>query len=691
MAQISATASNGHHTFTLDVNETYVSGSADNYSDVSFALKLLPNAYDWYDWASAPVSYKITINGKTYTGDIWSYYANTTLTIQSGTQRVNHNENGTKTLTFSFEITTHYSAAYLPGYAYASGSMSLTTIARAPTLLNTLVSRTETSLTVKWSADMLCDRVYYSSTNGSTYTEITLSAAAKSGTYTIPGLSADTSYNVVTKARGKASQISGTSAATALKTYSYPYANGTPDFVIGKNVKIGIFNPLSHDITVELIAADDNSCGTLTTSGASVEGFAGADSVLYTSIPSAPSGVYKVKVTYLSNEITVTGGTYTADPALVGPQIGAVTYLDQRGHVTLITEDDQLIVQNESRVQVTASNLAARAGASISSADVTVEGVTYSMTLSGSTAQKGGITVTSAANVEATVIVYDSRGFTATGSVTLTVIPYSPPSALYSVARKNNFYTETDVVVNTSVSDIAGNNHATIYLSYKKTTDSTYSAETSITSPYVAQLDNNYAWNVKIRVADYFESTEYEAFIAVGVPAMFFDRIKQSFGVGCFPKHEKSVECDGHDIRKSVATLSLSANITTPVSGSYQQINLDASNSFGDLISVQSDGVRIGDDVSKVLISGRLTVSTSSAAAYRYVRICKNSYSAANTLDWNARKMDGGVYESIELNPVLVDVSPGDVIYLYYYVESGDVVVGDTAGRRTSLTVEYVG
>lgn len=691
MAQISATASNGHHTFTLDVNETYVSGSADNYSDVSFALTLLPNYYDWYDWASAPVSYTIKINGTTYTGDIWSYTAGTTLTIRTGTQRIPHNDNGSKTLNFSFTITSNYSASFLPGSAAASGSMALTAIVRAPTLLNTLVSRTESSLTVKWSANMSVDKLLWSSDGGTTFTEITLSAAATSGTYTITSLTADTAYSVVTRARGTTSQIYGNSPATSFSTYSYPYANSTPDFKIGSDVKIGLFNPLGRSVTVELLASDGSSGGTLSTSGTSVEGFSSAASVLYASIPNAASATYSVKVTYLTNVKTVSGGTYSADPALASPQIGSVTYLDQRGTVTYVTEDDQLIVQGESLVQVTASGLTGRNGASITAADVTVEGVTYSMTITGNVAKKGVGRIASAANVTATVTVTDSRGLTSTSSVTLTVIPYSEPSAIYSVTRKSNFYTETDVVVNPSVSDISGNNHATIYLSYKKETDATYSAEEIITSPHVANLDNFYAWNVKIRVADYFESTEYDAFVAVGIPAVFFDRIKKAIGIFCFPKHEKSVECDGHDIRKSVVTLSLSANITSPVSGSYQQINLDASNSFGDLISVQSAGVRIGDDVSKVLVSGRLTVSTSSAAAYRYVRICKNSYSAANTLDWNARMMSGGVYESIELNPVLVDVSPGDVIYIYYYVENGDVVVGDTAGRRTSLTVEYVG
>lgn len=691
MAQISATASNGHHTFTLDVNETFVSGAADNYSDVSFALTLLPNYYDWYDWASAPVTYTITINGTTYSGSIMSYHAGTTLTIRTGTQRIPHNEDGTKTLNFAFTITTHYSAAYLPGDAAASGSMALTSITRSPAILNSLVARTETALTVKWSSREVCDKVFFSYDNGVNYTEITLFAAASSGTYTITGLTNDTAYNVMTKARGKASGLYGISAASSFKTYSYPYANATPNFTIGDSVRIGLFNPLGRSVTVELIASDNTSGGSISTSGTFVEGFSSAASVLYASIPSAASSTYTVKVTYSGNVKSVTGGTYTADPQICGPQIGVVSYADQRTETLNVTQNDQLIVQNESLAQITASSISARNSASVVSAAVMVEGVTYSMTLSGTSAVKSGITVASAADATASVTVTDSRGFTATSSVTLTVAAYGPPSALYSVARKNNFYTETDVVVNPSVSDIAGNNVAQIYLSYKKTTDSTYSAEQLITSPYVAQLDNTYAWNVKIRVADYFESTEYEAYVAVGIPSVFFDRLLNSIGVNCFPKHEKSVECDGVDLRKSIVTLSLSANESYPTPAAYSKITFDSSNAFGNLISVQSGGVLIGQNVSKIMISGRLALLTSSTASSRYVRICKNSYTSGNTLGFAGQTCQGSEYVNIIINPILVDVSPGDIIYLYYYVENGDTIIGSVDGSRTNMTVEYVG
>ena len=58
-------------------------------------------------------------------------------------------------------------------------------------------------------------------------------------------------------------------------------------------------------------------------------------------------------------------------------------------------------------------------------------------------------------------------------------------------------------------------------------------------------LDNTKEWNVKVTITDRFGSTSYTMNIGVGIPIVFFDRLKKSVGINCFPSYEKSIESSG--------------------------------------------------------------------------------------------------------------------------------------------------
>lgn len=132
MASCSGNGSRGHHKFTLNVSETYVSDSANNYSDVSWELVLSPiqNGWDWYYGSTAPVSWSVNIGGNSYNGNIMNYNGSSTVTVGSGSTRIYHNDDGSKSINFSFSVWDNVSANYLPGSASGSGSMPLTYIPR---------------------------------------------------------------------------------------------------------------------------------------------------------------------------------------------------------------------------------------------------------------------------------------------------------------------------------------------------------------------------------------------------------------------------------------------------------------------------------------------------------------------------------------------------------------------------------
>ena len=132
MASISANGSKGHHKFTLTVTETSTS-EANNTSTISYSFKLSPiqSGWDWanYTNASRTVSYTVNVNGTSYTGTIPNYDGSSTVTLKSGTQTVSHNTDGTKTISFYFNVTDTAGATYTSGNASANGTLALTPLA----------------------------------------------------------------------------------------------------------------------------------------------------------------------------------------------------------------------------------------------------------------------------------------------------------------------------------------------------------------------------------------------------------------------------------------------------------------------------------------------------------------------------------------------------------------------------------
>lgn len=224
MASCSGNGSRGHHKFTLNVNETYVSGGAENYSTVSWSLVLSPitNGYNWSYSSTVPVSYKVTINGTDYTGNIMSYDGRSTVTIQSGTQNVTHNNDGTKAISFNFSVWDNVSASYLPGSASGNGNLTLTTIARYTSITSFTVSkRNETSLVFNWGTANTIDYLWYSTNNGGNWTGLDVTDGT-SGNFTVSGLSPNTTYNCKIRVRRKDSQLTTDSGTVSQTTYKAP-------------------------------------------------------------------------------------------------------------------------------------------------------------------------------------------------------------------------------------------------------------------------------------------------------------------------------------------------------------------------------------------------------------------------------------------------------------------------------------
>lgn len=531
----------------LTVKETATS-TANNTSTLSISLVLKrPSSIS----SSATKSASCTINGTKYT---WSgtIGGSGDKTLISKTQTVTHNTDGSKTINIAASIVLDitWSGTNL-GTITNSGTMTLTKIPRYATAVQSLASRTETAITMNWSSDSTIDYIWYSTNNGSSWTGINVTDG-KSGTYTINGLKANTTYQVKTRVRRKDSQLTTDSSTLSVTTYNYPYCNSTPNFTIGNKFTIGLYNPLGRSVTVNILGANNSQCTNDTTTGTSITGFAGTTVVnnFYNSIPNAKSGTYKVKVTYGSNVSTVTGGTYTINQNVCLPSINSVTYQDTNTTTTAITGNNQQIISNQSKVQFTASGLAAINGASISTCRLSLNGNTYNMSVNGSTASVSNITIDSGSNLTGVVTLTDSRGLTATKNVTITMLDWVLPTAIISLERQSNYYDETNINVNADYSSLNGKNTITITAKYKMVTASEYgdpvTLQDGVTS--VFNLNNKYEWNVQVEVKDIFGSTIYNLTVGIGLPIIYFDRLLHSVGINCFPINSQSFEISGHDM-----------------------------------------------------------------------------------------------------------------------------------------------
>lgn len=677
---------------TLEVTQQSQNVS-NNTSTVKYMLRLIRP----YNVSStATKSWSCTINGTRYTGS-GSIGGSGSKILLQGTQTVTHNVDGTKTISFSgsCQLDINWSGTQL-GTISGSGSLVLTTIPRYATVTQNLTAKTETTATIKWVSDSTIDYIWYSTNNGSSWSGLNV-ADGTNGSYTISGLSANTTYQIKTRVRRKDSQLTTDSSALSVTTYPYPYANSMPNFTIGNKLTIGIYNPLKRNVTVNILGQDSSQISNDTTTGTSITGYNGSVVVnrLYASIPSSKSGRYRVKVTYGSQSQTRDGGTYTVNENDCKPSITSGSYRDTNSTVIAVTGDDQDILRNLSTVQYTASGLSAQKSATVSSCKVTVNGNTYNLTLSGASATGGGAVIDSATDIDAVFTVTDSRGITATKTITITMLDWTNPTAIINLHRQHNYYSECDLTVDASYSSINGNNTITISYEATKEGDSTPTVSgtlaDSVTSVIV--LDKDYAWDVKVTLVDRFNATTiYNVYISRGMPIIYFDRLKSSVGVNCFPKDEKSLEVSGVNVERSVVTRSLSSAMTDLAVNTYTIIPFDLDNSVGSKLTVTNDGgIRIGANISKILVSGMLSYDLIQSTASRHVRIIKNSYTANNTLAWSWQTLVQGQPANVEVMPILADVQEGDVIYMMYYTgNTNDKIGGNTYGCRTSLTVQTV-
>ena len=678
----------------LIINETSVLPEL-NQSVISIQL-VLKHPYNIESTATKTAT--CTINGTTYDW-VGTIGGRGDKVLISRIQTVPHNDDGSKTIFVSASITLQITwSGIWVGSIQGSDAITLTKIPRTALVTQTLADRTETSLTINWSTNEVIDRLWYSSDNGSTWTQETITEG-RVGSYAIENLTVGTEYNIKTKVRRKSNQLVSESSTMVVSTHRYPYAELMPDFTIGNSLIVVVSNPLNHTITVELLDANNNSVKGYQIAASVIVGYDDIDTqnALYQSIPNSKRGQYKIRVTYNSHVSTNTGGYYEINESQCSPSFGTVSYRDINQTIVAVTQDDQKIVQNHSIVRYEITGMSAQKYASISSCSVLVNGNNYNLTITGSSANGGDAAISSGVDTWAKFSLTDSRGITATTWRKITVLKYKAPTAIITLKRQSNYYTDTDLTVRANYASINGHNAITITYRAKKSGDAQYTVTGTVQDNVrsTIQLNNQYAWEVEVTLTDSLGGTKTytgsDLWVPKGTPLFFIDRKKYSIGLNCFPKGENTLELNGNQVLPGATICcDLMENIIIAQANAYKTINFDNIGSTNASVlnsdSDNQEAIKILRDIDHVVVSATIKFLLSATSGERTIRIVEERPSGGKTYYGNVGVSGSSseiLTQTLNITPILVSVETNSLIYLQYKVPSNLDLI---QGKSTWLT-----
>lgn len=430
--------------------------------------------------------------------------------LDSGTATFDNNSDGTLVLTAYLKQMFYYgngveSRWTNPSiYQDASTNMTCSTIPRyfSSTPSMTIASKTETQIVYNWSTSETCDNISISGSG----TKTIIGLPGTSGTITITGLSANTSYSHTGTFRRKDSQLTSNSAQQTNSTYQYPYVSGVGSnpLTIGNSQTLTLYNPLGRSCTVYM--KQNSTSGTQlysgTTSGTSIT-FTPTANTLYASIPTAQSGTAVYYCTYSSQTVTTQSGTYQVR-GTEGPTFGSdklINFVDTL-HVNDITGNSSKFIKGHNILQGTIKPMTFNNSANSTNARyiVAATGSPSSQELSYSSSNKNFNVSNLTANLIA-ITAYDSRGLPTATSKTIDLVDYTNPKVnSLTVTRQNGIGTYATIECGGTYTcfnwtNIVNHNSIQhVYYRQKLSTSSTWGSWIDITSSLTQ--NNNGQWTL---------------------------------------------------------------------------------------------------------------------------------------------------------------------------------------------------
>jgi len=564
---IDTAKSNGKY-LRLTVTESSYS-TRNNTSVVTWTLQSLSD-YSEQEVNHSVSAVTVTINGtqvyyKGYTAASSNAFPAKNGSV-SGTLTVSHNSNGAKTITCKLEGEVD---SWVP--TSRTKDLKLTTLDRsAPTVSFSIGSYTDNKVTFTANVSASCDLWQYSLNDG-TWTTFYSTNTSTAQTYTITGLSANTEYTLKVRARKYSNYVYGTTSNVSFKTYGGSLINSVNTVTADASTVSIVFNATVYNSDVtHALELKNGSTTILTFSGISV--VSGNNTITLsssqrTTLLNAMSTIKSFTGTFVlrtyvgSTEIgSGTSRTATVQTTATNssPTFSGFTYQDGNSTTVAVTGNNQILIQNKSSLMITASAATAKNGASISSYSVSAGSVSKSST---STSINVGL-IPNSGTVPVTVTAIDSRGYSKSVTVNVTVLAYNAVAfTQYTGRRENEIENTIQVAIQgaltvLTVSGVNKNTLVTLRYRYKETSSSNWSTWYNVTSAasvtssgftynnnYLVSLDSEKSWHIEFNASDKLTGDTITLTIPQGVPLVGF-RPKTVICYGDLVKHDSDKNID---------------------------------------------------------------------------------------------------------------------------------------------------
>lgn len=467
----------------------------------------------------------------------------------SGSITVAHNSDGSKSITVGFST-----RVYVYGSTDYGGTMTLAKIDRnAPTVSISTSGITASGVTIKATASTTCDRWDYSINGGSSWTSFSTSSGT-SASKAITGLTPNTTYSIKVRARKSSNQVYGTSSAATVKTLGGSVISSVSTFTAdAATAKLTLSVTVYNTSYTHTLVIKNGSTAVLTIS--SLKLVNGSNTITLTAAQRSTVLSAMAKIKSFTGTFTLTTfsgntqiGAASSKTATVqttaansAPTFSGFTYEDSNATSAAVTGNKQILIQGISTLKVTATAATAKNGATISSYSVVAGDATKASTSTEISVGK----VNSTGTVPIIVTAIDSRGYTSSATVNVTVIAYEKIDIKTAVMRRINeveAYSEVTISGDITPVVISGTNKNSLrylYYRYKKTRDDAYSGYYSLTSSteydddsFIFEsdewlnLDSDYSYYVQFLVTDKFSSDTVTLTVPQGTPLLSFRRKK---------------------------------------------------------------------------------------------------------------------------------------------------------------------
>lgn len=437
-------------------------------------------------------------------------------------------------------------------YQGPSGSVSVTlpTIDRtAPTVSVSISNITVNSIYINATSNVNCDVWEYSLDGGSTWVQYS-TISGTSTTKTISGLTPDTEYSVQVRARKRTNYVKGASDVRSVKTLGGTSINSVNTLIIDAvspiiqmnwtvynasyTHKLVIKNETAEILTIEGLTA---SVGTINKTYALT---AAQREVILNEMVNMAFFVATYELYCYDGSVQI-GQTATCQAVIQTtsenskPTFARFDFLDINEVTCSLTGNAKLMVQHHSYLRVICANAVAQNGSSIANYKVTIGAKT--VTSATTTVDFGEISISGP--VTMTVSAIDTRGYTATKSRVITILPYERVEINYwSIRRINEVEEVTDFTFEGTYSPLAVEGSDRNLLEnctyrYRSTSSDEWSEEISIpltalsnsfwySNGSFGQFDAEYSYEICLCVRDRITSCEVYLSLPKGTPLVSY-------------------------------------------------------------------------------------------------------------------------------------------------------------------------